>query len=89
MLDRFVKKRFEFEFKTSVVTLNGNHVTVLIFVYDVDDFEAWDPDRDIPIDLDKLPEIDRLGILALEVGRGWGVASGGCAEAARPASLAA
>lgn len=58
-----MKKRFEFEFKMSIRDLAGNKFTALIFVYGADEFEAWDPDRGVPVSLFKISEKEQTEIL--------------------------
>lgn len=57
-----MKKRFEIEFDTSVIDLDGDFFTVIIVVDDIDRFELWGPKLGIPVNLTALPSKDQAAI---------------------------
>lgn len=60
-----MKNEFVFAYDTSVIEPDGNFFIVLVTVFDPNDFEIWDPNRDRPVDLAALPLIDQAKILQI------------------------
>lgn len=57
-----LKRKFDFEYDTSVIDLQGNYFRVLVVFYEEDHFELWNLDLGILVEIGVLPRRDQINI---------------------------